>query len=343
MARERGRRRGVKWLTGLIIVLALLWCGVWYGAGRAAQAGVNRLAAAVSARGGTLSWEEQDIGGFPLALDFHGSGLKFAYAPDSVAGGLNRLTARAPLYDPGRVTADLVSPFEFNAPDKGIALTASWSDASIHADAGLSGLTRAGGRIDGLAMDQTGPRLPIRHVSAKHADFLAEPATTADDYRLTAVANEVSLDRSDGKSYPPVDARLDLTALHFGASLGTDPKRAIRAWLKDGGKLHVERLALASGSFSMVATNGDLTLDQDGLLSGKAMLAITGLAGLPDLAEQFKSGIHDRVVKIVAVVNALTKPADGGGDTREVPVSINKGLVSVGFMPIPIPIPPMKL
>ena len=68
MARERGRGRGVKWLAGLVIVLALLWSGVWYLAGRAAHAGVDWLAAAVSARGGSLSWENQAIGGFPLTL-----------------------------------------------------------------------------------------------------------------------------------------------------------------------------------------------------------------------------------------------------------------------------------
>jgi hypothetical protein len=343
MARERGRRRGVKWLTGLIIILALLWCGVWYVAGRAAQAGVDRLAAAVSARGGSLSWEEQGIGGFPLTLDFHGSGLKFAYAPASLAGALNQLTAQAPLYYPGRVTADFVSPFEFNAPDKGIAVTASWADAAMNADAGLSGLTRAGGSIDGFAMDQTGPRLPIRRIAAKHADFLAEPAATADDYRLTAVASDISLERNDGRSYPLLAGQIDVTALHFGASLGTDPKRAIASWARSGGKMHIDRLALSAGSFSLVASNGDLTLDGNGLISGRLTLVITGLAGLPDLAEQMKAGSHDKVANVVNAVTAITKPADSGGDARQVPVNINKGLVSVGFMPIPIPIPPVKL
>jgi hypothetical protein len=343
MARERGRRRGVKWLFGLIIVLALLWSGVWYLAGRAAHAGVDWLAAAVSARGGNLTWDEQAIGGFPLTLDFHSSGLKFAYPAASLAGALNQLTARAPLYYPGRVTADFVSPLEFNAPDNGLAVTAAWSAASMTADAGLSGLTRAGGSIDGFALDQTGPRLPIRRVSAKHADFLAEPAATADDYRLTAVASELSLERSDGKSYPALAAAIDVTALQFGTSLGTDPKRAIRAWAKAGGKLHVDRLTITAGSFSLTTTNGDLSLDQNGLISGKLLLAITGLDSLPELAEQVKAGSHDKVAKVVTFVSALAKPAEGGADTRQVPVNINKGIISVGFMPIPIPIPPVKL
>jgi hypothetical protein len=338
MARERGRRRGVRWLIGLLILLALVWCGVWYAAGRAAQAGVDRLTAAVSARGGSLSWEEQGIGGFPLNLDFHGSGLKFAFAPASVAAGLNRLTAQAPLYYPGRVTAEFVSPLVFNAPENGIAVSASWSIATANADAGLNGLTRAGGSIDGLALDQTGPRLPIRRFAAKHADFVAEPAA-GDDYRLTAVASDVSLERTDGQTYPLLAGQLDLTARHFGSSLGTDPKRAIAAWAAGGGAMRVDRLSFAAGSFT-VAASGDLTLSRDGLVSGKLMLALTGLAGLPDLAEQLKPGTRDRVAKVVTAVTALSQPT-GNGDTRQVPLIINKGIVSVGLIPIGI-IPPVK-
>jgi hypothetical protein len=337
MARERGRRRGVKWIAGLLIVLALLWCGIWYVAGRAAQAGVDRLTAAVTARGGSLSWEEQGIGGFPLNLDFRGSGLKFAYAPASVAAGLNRLTAQAPLYYPGRVTAEFVSPLVFNAPEKGIAVSASWSVATATADAGLNGLTRAGGSIDGLAIDQTGSRLPIRRVAARHADFVAGPAA-GDDYRITAMASDVSLERADGQVYPVLAGQLDLTARHFGSSLGTDPKRAIRAWAASGGAMRVDRLSLAAGTFS-VAASGDLTLDRDGLISGTLMLALTGLAGLPDLAEQLKPGSRERVAK---VVSALTRPPGNGGTLR-VPLFINKGIVSVAFIPIGVVIPPLKL
>src|SRR6478736_10132839 len=95
MAGERGGRRGVRWLIGLLIVLALSWCGYWYAVSRAAQAVIDRMAAAVSAHGGSLSWAEQRIGGFPASLDLGGSEVKYAYAPASIAAGINRVTASA--------------------------------------------------------------------------------------------------------------------------------------------------------------------------------------------------------------------------------------------------------
>src|SRR4029077_17971832 len=88
MAGERGGRRGVRWLIGLLIVLALSWCGYWYAVSRAAQAVIDRMTAAVSARGGTLTWTGQQIGGFPASLDLRGSEVKFAYAPANIAAGI---------------------------------------------------------------------------------------------------------------------------------------------------------------------------------------------------------------------------------------------------------------
>ena len=156
MAGERGRRRGARWLFGLLVVLALSWCGYWYAVSRAAQAVIDRMAAAVSARGGSLSWTEQRIGGFPASLDLGGSEVKFAYAPTSIAAGINRVTASAPLYYPGRVTAALFGPVVFDSPEAGIAVSASWLVATAGVDVGLSGLVRAGTSIDGLAVEQTG-------------------------------------------------------------------------------------------------------------------------------------------------------------------------------------------
>jgi hypothetical protein len=339
MARERGRRRGVRGFLWFLVVLAVLWCGVWYAAGRVAQMGLDHLTAAVSARGGSLSFADQGLGGFPLNVDFHGSDLRLAYTPASVAAGLNRVTAQAPLYRPGWVTADFVSPFVFSAPDRGIAISASWNGASADVDAGLSGLSRAEGSIDGLTLDQTGPRLPIRRVAADHADFVAAPVAGG-DYRLTANANAVSVERPDGRTYPPFAGRLDLTALGFGGSLGTDPKRTLQAWARNSGAMRVDRLTLTAGKFSVTGV-GDLKLDREGYLSGKLLLTFAGVSDLPDLAEKLKPGSGDKIAKYLPLLTAMSKPG-AAGDTPQVPLLINKGAVFLSVFPI-FAIPPVNL
>ena len=339
MARERGRRRGTRWLFGLLVILALSWCGYWYAVSRAAEAVIDRITAAVSARGGSLSWTEQRIGGFPASLDLRGSQVKFAYAPTSIAGGINRVTASAPLYYPGRITAGFVGPVVFNSPEAGIAVSASWLAATAGVDVGLSGLIRAGTSIDGLAVEQTGTRSAIRHLAVSHADFAAAPAE-GDDYRVTAAARDLTLESSDGRSYPVLGGQLDLTAIHFGSGLGIDPKQSIRAWAEGGGKLRVDRLQFTAGSFTAAAA-GDLSLDRQGLLSGKLTLSLTGLAGLPDLAEQIRPGSRKQVEQVVSAVTGMTLPT-GTGDTHQIPLLITKGLVSVMFIPVAV-IPAVKL
>ena len=145
---------------------------------------------------------------------------------------------------------------------------------------------------------------------------------------------------SDGQTYPVLAGQLDLTAIHFGSSLGTDPKQAITAWAAGGGKLRVDRLQFTAGSFTAAAA-GDLSLDRQGLLSGKLTLSLTGLAALPDLAEQIRPGSRKRVEQVVSAVTGMTQPT-GTGDTRQIPLLINKGLVSVMFIPVAV-IPAVKL
>src|SRR5262245_25295461 len=192
MARERRRGRGIRWLFGLAIIVGLVWTGYWYAVSRAAETILAKVSSAISAHGGSLSWSEQGIGGFPLSLDFRSSEVKFTYAPASLAAGINRVTASAPLYYPGHVQAAFVGPVVFESQDAGIAVSASWRAATGAVDVGLSGLTRAGGSIDGLSLDQTGPRLPVKHLATAHADFDASPASD-NAYRLTAKAREISL------------------------------------------------------------------------------------------------------------------------------------------------------
>jgi hypothetical protein len=339
MAGERGRRRGVTWLVGVLLVLALAWCGYWYAVSRAAEVVIGRVISAVSAHGGSLSWTEQGIGGFPLSLDLRGSQVKFAYPPRSVAAGVNRVMASAPLYYPGRVTAAFVGPVVFDSPEAGIAASASWLLATAGVDVGLNGLIRASTSIDGLTVEQTGTRSPIRHLAVGHADFAAAPAA-GDDYRITAAARDLTVERSDDQSYPALAGQLDLTAIHFGSGLGIDPKQAIKAWAKGGGKIRVDRIQFSAGSFTASAA-GDLSLDAQGLLSGQLTLSLTGLSVLPDLAEQIRPGSRKRLQQVVGAVTAMTQPT-GTGDTRKIPVLIMKGTVSVMLIPVAT-IPAVKL
>jgi hypothetical protein len=339
------RRRGRRFLVGTIIIVALLWSVYWYAASRIAGAGLERIAAALAARGGSVTCTEQGMGGFPLALDLRCSGGKLADSGSQMAAGLQRINASAPLYSPGSVAATLTGPFIFDAPAFGVALTASWTTASADATAWLDGVQKASAAVDGLTLEQTGaaPRLPFRRVGARHADFAAMPAAD-DGYRLAASASDIIVEQTSGQALPSLSGSLDVTAEHFGGALGTDPRGRLADWVAKGGAVKVDRLVLTAGPVTAQAS-GKLTLSPSGLLSGTLTVRLFGLEQVPALAEELRPGSGDKATRMIGAMAIFLKPVDtAAGPARETLLTIRDGAVAVGIIPIPgVRIPPLKL
>jgi len=341
--RQRVKRRGrpLRWLVGVLVVLAVLWSGYWYAASKVAAMGIERVTAAVAAHGREAGCGTQAIAGFPLSLDVQCSGAKFA-GPD-MSADLGQIGISAPLYYPGHVEANLTAPLTFNAPGPGLAVTASWQAAEASADVGLDGLSGARAHLTALTLDQAGAslRLPFAKVSADQAEFAAAPGD-AEDYRLTGSARQVIIESASGQKLPVLAATVDLSALKFGRSLGTDIKKTIRAWIAKGGGIDLNRVTLFLGN-SSVSASGPLTLSPQGLLSGTLTVRMVRLEELPALAEEIKPGTRDRVAQLVTAVSAFTKPVKTEeGDARETVLNIKDGAVMVGIIPVG-KIPPLKL
>jgi hypothetical protein len=325
----------------VLIILAVLWCGYWYAASKVAAMGIEKIAAAVAAHGRQAGCGSQAIAGFPLSLDVQCSGAKFAGS--DMSAGLGQIGLSAPLYYPGHVQADLTGPLVLNAPGPGLAVTASWQAAKATADVGIGGLSGASARLAALTLEQSGDsfRLPFRKVSAGEAEFVAAPGP-ADDYRLAGSARDVVIEATSGQKLPVLAGAVDLSALKFGGTLGTDPTQAIRAWVAKGGAMDLTRLTLFLGPAS-VSASGPLTLSSKGLLSGTLTVRLVGLDQLPDIAESIKPGTHDRVASFVATISAFTKPVKTEeGEARETVFTLRNGTVMVGLIPV-AKIPPVKL
>jgi len=324
-----------------VIFLAVLWCGYWYAASRVAAMGIEKVVAAVAAHGRQAGCGTQAIAGFPLSLDVQCSGAKFAGS--DMSAGLGQIGLSAPLYYPGHVQADLTGPLVLNAPGPGLAITASWQAAKATADVGLGGLSGGSARLAALTLEQSGDsfRLPFRKVSASEAEFVAAPGS-GDDYRLTGSARDLVIEPPSGEKLPALAGAVDLSALKFGGTLGTDPMQAVRAWVAGGGAMDLTRLTLFLGSAS-VSASGPLTLSSSGLLSGTLTVRVVGIDQLPDIAEGIRPGTHDHVAQLVTAISAFTRPVKTEeGEARETILNIRDGAVRVGIIPVGR-IPPVQL
>ncbi|MHA1157122.1 MAG: DUF2125 domain-containing protein [Alphaproteobacteria bacterium] len=331
----RNRRGFGGWLIGLVVILALAWVGYWFAARTAATFALDRLNSAPFA-GQQLGCAGQRLSGFPLSIDVGCRTVTMAATSGAMKGELGGLQASALLYRPGFVTATLTSPLTVNAPADGIAATLSWSLGTAEAQAGLDGITSLSGNFHNPQLATGGaPLLPITGALAARANATAKPAGK-DAYAFTARAEALELTRPGGRELPAFDVDLAVVALDFGDSLGTDPRAAILAWLRRGGTVRVDHVRLASTG-ATVETSGELTLSSDGILSGSLALRYANLEALSDLAETLRPGSAEQMGPVLAVLNAMTVPAEiNGAPARETTLVISDGLVAVGIIPIAV-------
>lgn len=338
----REKRRG-RTILFIILGLVVLWCLYWYAAHEIAGAVADRLIAAAAAGDRTAECTELRSTGFPLRIDFACRTARFADDSERVAGALEGLAISAPLYRPGRIEAKAAGPLVYNATDKGLDLTATWTAAGLTAGAGLDGLERVSLSADKFALDGAImlPGLTLKGIAADASEILAAPsADRAGAYRFETSLKDIRLDATDGRALPTLNLDMDMSAVDLGRSLGYDPKATLLAWLRSGAKAKIDRLAFSAGGFSTDA-KGDLHLSAEGRLSGKLTIRLRNLDQLPDLIETVRPGSRKKVEKIVQLVGATTrKIEDADGPARETVLNFREGLVSVGIIPIGM-IPPV--
>jgi hypothetical protein len=147
--------------------------------------------------------------------------------------------------------------------------------------------------------------------------------------------------RTDGREIPAIDGDVEITALDFGNSLGTDPRQALRDWARAGGTAHIDHLRFAAGN-AIADADGQLTIAPNGLLSGMLTVRLRNPEAFVALAEAIKPGASKDASKVLGVVSALTVPVDTpDGPARQTILVIRNGFVAVGILPVGM-IPPIR-
>jgi hypothetical protein len=261
-----------------------------------------------------------------------------------VTAALGGLSATAPLYQPGHVAATLDSPLTVNIPSLGVALTASWSDASATANAWLGGLTGASADFVSLDIENNGDsvRFPVESLKADTASAGGSPVGS-DDYRFTGSARAIRLATAGHVRFPQSNAAASITLVGLGPSLGTDPAQRVLEWLREGDSTaKIDQVRVEIGGVRFVA-GGSLTLSRQGLLNGSLLLSYSNIDALGKLIETLRPGTGDRYRMPLQVLDALSKPVVIEGETyHQTPLTFTDSVVWVGIAPLPDRLPPLK-
>lgn len=335
----RRRGRALWWIVGILVLLAVLWVGYWFAANRIASAAVGKAVEGLAAGGRTLTCTTTTSGGFPLSLDVDCQSPRFADS-GGVSLSLGGASARAPLWWPGSVNATLTGPFTLEDAARGLSVGATWAAGLAGVDAGLGGLNGGHAAFDQLKLTAQGGGAPLATLAAARAEANAGSAGT-NSYRFRADGTGLVLTLADGRTMPTFDGAVDITAVNFGETLGSDPREAFTAWLTGaGGGFKLEALTVTAGDVAATATGVGI-LHEDGLLSADLTVRLRGLNRLPDLLESIRPGSRERSARTIAAVSMLTRPVDGDPGGREIPLTIRRGTVSVGVIPVAT-IPPIQ-
>ncbi len=283
-----------------------------------------------------LACGEVQLGGFPvqIALNCRDASVRSDNARVTIGG----LEANAPLYDPGRMEANLDGPLGYSGVNHTIA--ADWASANARAKASLGGVNQAEIALSDLGIHVTDA--VDNAVWAATADAWETAIRAADG---DANAFHVALSTSNlvvqlgSDTYPAVSGTATLTVLNSGSSIDRAPASIAGDWLAAGGAFHIDDMVLTSGDVVAEFT-GPMNLEVDGTLSGDVTLRYYG-NDLPVLIRAIFPWAADNADLIAEALQRLSRPIQmRGQDAYEVQhLILDHGGVKIGLIPIPLDIP----
>lgn len=329
--KSRRRRRFWPILISLLVLLAVAWAGYWYVAFRTADGFVVSAANAASGESAELACEEHHFGGFPLQLTIDCLGVGSSLL-DGADVSLAHLAARAPLYNPGRVEADIASPFNYSGVNH--TIRSDWDGGRLDLFASFSGVSNATLALGDLTftvsdrIDQT-----VWSAAANQWGTGIEPASEDGALRLLLSAENLVITIGN-EAYPMFSGASSLLLNGIGDQIDRAPDALIGDWLRNGGTFQIEQMDIISGDVVADVT-GPMTLNIDGSLSGNLVVRYSGEDDLPTLVAAIFPWLASEAEIIAEAIRLMSQPIEmNGGPAHEARLIVREGELRIGVIPL---------
>lgn len=335
--------RRFKIVIGVAVVLVLAWTALWYVGRHYAETGLASASAKLTADGGSLDCGAERTHGFPFRLTMDCAPFTVNLPAHSLSFALPGAEAITLLYNPGHAIAAAKGPLTLAGPE-GLAVTANWKSLESSVNLGVSKLKRFSLAGDAIAATITAPSHPDlpSAVAATHAELHLTQEDQADALGIWVSSDGLTESHPDQPTLPPANLRIHVILPGALQGYRSRPQEWLAAWEAAGRKIAIDTVGIEIGGFAAMTT-GALTVDDSGLISGALTVRVDQMEKLPALVEMLRPGKGEEVAKIIGPLGMMMKPVTIDGKTwREVRLSINKGRVGVGFIPLG-KIPPLKL
>ncbi|GAB2186529.1 DUF2125 domain-containing protein [Roseibium sp. LAB1] len=326
-------RRGYILLAGAIALVVAGWSAAWLYGQSVLQEQLDRQIARMADQGLDLSCANLGIAGYPFRYEVTCADLRSAdrWGAAASVGGLN---AVALVYNPWHVIFEATSPAAMSVPVNGLQGDLTWQTARASvkfSDNALGSLDAVVDKPEAAFDTALARGLFAAEKTEIHLRKLPESVATLEAFLSV---QDLSL-----KSLPELQQTISLRGharIDGGTALlaGADLFSLVQA---QGGELPVELvLAEAALGSGKATASGNLVLAGDGTLSGSLELALGNPEALLDTLKPLfppEDQTYTLLQNVVKSLEPAAKDVDGVR-TVSLPVSVDRGLVRIGFLPL---------
>lgn len=326
-------RRGYILLAGAVVLVIAGWSAAWFYGQSVLREQLDRQIVRMADQGLDVSCADLAIAGYPFRYEVSCADMRSADRRGTAAslGGLN---AVALIYNPWHVIFEAKSPAAMSVPVNGLEGGLTWQTARASVKFSDNALGSFDAVIDKpeAAFDTALARgLFAAEKSEVHLRKQPESAATLESF---VTVQDLSL-----KSLPELQQTISLRSharIEGGTALlaGADLVSLVRA---QGGELPVElvltEILLGAGK---ATASGNLVLSGDGTLSGSLELNLGNPDALLDSVKPLFPPEDQTFSLLQNVVKSLEPAARevDGVRTITLPVSVDRGMVRIGFLPL---------
>ncbi|WP_031284968.1 MULTISPECIES: DUF2125 domain-containing protein [unclassified Labrenzia] len=326
-------RRGYILLAGTVVLVIAGWSAAWFYGQSVLREQLDRQIVRMADQGLDVSCADLAIAGYPFRYEVSCADMRSADRRGTAAslGGLN---AVALIYNPWHVILEAKSPAAMSVPVNGLEGGLTWQTARASVKFSDNALGSFDAVIDKpeAAFDTALARgLFAAEKSEVHLRKQPESAATLESF---VTVQDLSL-----KSLPELQQTISLRSharIEGGTALlaGADLVSLVRA---QGGELPVElvltEILLGAGK---ATASGSLVLSGDGTLSGSLELNLGNPDALLDSVKPLfppEDQTFSLLQNVVKSLEPAAKEVDGVR-TITLPVSVDRGVVRIGFLPL---------
>ncbi|NVK35579.1 MAG: DUF2125 domain-containing protein [Rhodobacteraceae bacterium] len=332
---QKTQRRSTKWkfiVLLLVVCLACVgWSGAWFYLRSALVGSVATKTNALASRDMHVSCPGLSVLGFPFRFETSCESLVVA-DQDRRFFQIDDLTSVSLVYNPTHIIFQSSGPASYADRANGWLTETEWSKAEASVRLSLAGVSQLDAELEAPSVMLSSSLGDYAAMSEQLQVHLRRPPDAFGDLETFIDASSLVIE-DVLNDWDELGARFHTVISQGGDLLSGRSLDDIKTL--QGGVLRVQIVSASFGSAEeSIHLRGEISIDQNDLVSGDLTVGLSGIDGLAERARKLWPNDREliKTIRDFAPLLGRNTVASGRGQRLEFPMTIRKGVVSVGFV-----------